>query len=192
MTARPNLYTPTLLVRTTIVPPRRGRLLVMALAAAVIAAALLASASPAAGAGPIQQDAVTAWVITEEINRARAEEGLRGLRRSDGLARGAAFHAASMAREGYFGHSDLGRRLSAFYPGGDPAKRSVGETLYWTASLVTPAAVVSRWLSSPSHRRALLAKRWRDVGVAVVRAVAAPGAFGGQTVTIVVVDFGRR
>jgi uncharacterized protein YkwD len=48
------------------------------------------------------------------------------------------------------------------------------------------------WLRSRPHRRNLLTPRWREIGLSAVHVAAAPGFFGGRTVTIVTADFGVR
>jgi uncharacterized protein YkwD len=47
-------------------------------------------------------------------------------------------------------------------------------------------------MGSDHHRVNLLDPAWRDVGVSALRARAVPGAFKGQTVIVVTVDFGVR
>jgi hypothetical protein len=53
-------------------------------------------------------------------------------------------------------------------------------------------AVVGRWLASPPHREELLDPRFRELGISALRALAAPGIFGGQAVVLTVADFGVR
>jgi uncharacterized protein YkwD len=48
----------------------------------------------------------------------------------------------------------------------------VGENLHWTtAEQSTPAEVVQAWMNSPEHRKYLLKRRFRDLGVATIRGI---------------------
>ena len=83
-----------------------------------------------------------------------------------------------MLRRGYFSHTapDGGtlapRVRAAGYSGRDAFE--AGEALgTGTEELGTPQSIVLAWLASPPHRRILLARRFRDVGVGV-RLRAAP------------------
>lgn len=45
---------------------------------------------------------------------------------------------------------------------------SAGEVLAWGAGeLSTPAATVGAWMRSPVHRRVLLRRRYREIGVGI-------------------------
>jgi uncharacterized protein YkwD len=57
---------------------------------------------------------------------------------------------------------------------------------------MSPANAVQQWLESPAHRRVLLSRSWRELGIGVVRAAAAPGAYGRQDVQIAAAEFGSR
>ena len=48
------------------------------------------------------------------------------------------------------------------------------------------------WLASPEHRRILLTRSWRQIGLAAIRADNAPGVYGGQSVVILAAEFGIR
>jgi Cysteine-rich secretory protein family len=101
-----------------------------------------------------------------------------------------------MLEGGYFGHESPDgtpylKRLARFYrPGANATRWSVGENLYWSAPQVSAAQAIRTWMQSPRHRINLLQSDWRDVGIAAVRASAAPGAFMGLSVTVLTVDFG--
>jgi uncharacterized protein YkwD len=60
------------------------------------------------------------------------------------------------------------------------------------AQEVTPGQAVELWLASPAHRRILLDKRWRQVGLGVIRANGAGGIYGGKSVVIMAAEFGLR
>jgi uncharacterized protein YkwD len=100
-----------------------------------------------------------------------------------------------MIRRDYFSHSSRsGRSVSARarkagYKTSGWSKWSVGEVLAWgSGGRGTPAAVFRAWMHSAGHRRIILGKRWRDVGVGCRR-----GTFKGISgVNMWTVDVGRR
>jgi uncharacterized protein YkwD len=57
---------------------------------------------------------------------------------------------------------------------------------------VSARQAVEMWLASPEHRRILLDKRWRQLGLGVIRADGAGGIYGGQSVVILAAEFGLR
>jgi uncharacterized protein YkwD len=119
------------------------------------------------------------------------------LRLSSGLAAAARQHSTEMANRGYFGHSSANgssfdRRIARFYPRGDRHYWTVGENLLWSSPDVGAAGVLSTWLNSPEHRKNILRRRWREIGLSAVHVASAPGAYGGREVTIVTANFGAR
>jgi uncharacterized protein YkwD len=135
--------------------------------------------------------------IVTEINRTRRAHGLRPLRVVAGLVRAGTEHARVLATAGLFTHSWSDGKLfpawiRGFYPSSSYRMWSAGENLLWSASTLTARSAVSQWLASPSHRHILLLPSWREVGIGTVRAVAAPGAYGGQDVDIAAAEFGTR
>lgn len=129
------------------------------------------------------------------VNRERARRGLAGVRVSSLLTRAAADHSSDMVRRQYFSHVspnglDARRRVARV---GYRARSTVGETIGWgTYDLATPVALVRQFLNSGPHRRIVLHRRFRDIGVGWVPAapVAMDGA-GGQAATLTL-NFGRR
>jgi uncharacterized protein YkwD len=135
--------------------------------------------------------------IAVEINRVRRAHGLRQLRVSGALVRAGTEHARVLATAGLFTHSwSDGKLFSSwirnFYPSQSYRTWSAGENLLWSTPELTARDAVAQWLASPPHRRILLLRSWREVGVGTVRAVAAPGAFGGQDVDVAAAEFGIR
>src|SRR5712691_7281978 len=55
---------------------------------------------------------------------------------------------------------------------------NVGENLLWSTPGIDASTVVDRWLASPTHRHILLSPRWRELGLGVAAATAAPGVYG--------------
>ena len=102
-----------------------------------------------------------------------------------------------MARRGYFSHSSadgssFDRRIGRFYAVGRSRYWSVGENLLWSSPDVDAGGALRMWLASAPHRAVLLTARWREIGLSAVHVTVAPGAYGGNEVTIVTADFGVR
>lgn len=134
--------------------------------------------------------------IVGKINAQRTARGLRPLRLSRGLTAAASSHSRQMGQMGYFEHESFNgapfwKRIERFYP----ARRgywSVGENIFWESPDTTGSSAVHEWMTSAAHRENILAREWREIGVAAAHFDAAPGAFGGRSVTIVTADFGVR
>jgi uncharacterized protein YkwD len=99
-----------------------------------------------------------------------------------------------MATTGYFSHdsydgSPFWERLDLTCPRGH-TWLTAGENIYWQTGDATADGVTEAWAESPDHRANMLSPAWRDIGISVVRADAAPGAYGGANVVIVTADFG--
>lgn len=155
---------------------------------ALAATAGTAAARPLGGA-VVTPDGALGRNVARLLNEVRSELRRRALHPSSALTRAALAHAASMGRDGFFSHASAsgeseGRRLSAYYRG------PVAEALFWRTGRVRARDVLEEWLGSSSHRRVLLGKRHRALGIGVVYVERAPGVFGGRDVTIVVADFG--
>lgn len=119
------------------------------------------------------------------VNRERARRGRPRLRASRALARAAGAHSREMASRGYAGHvspSGAGAAARARRAGYGRA-RLVGETIAWGARRRgSPAALVRALMRSPAHRRLLLDRRFREIGVGL--SARTPRAGPGATLTI--------
>jgi uncharacterized protein YkwD len=175
----------------------RGRFIVLTAAAAFAAAALAAfPASSAPGVRAARIGSLEQGVLAQ-INVFRRSHGLAALRISTALNRAASQHSQEMARDGYFAHesadgSSFDKRVGRFYPSSRRTFWSVGENLVWASPDLDASGAMQLWLNSPPHRENLLTARWREIGISAVHVAAAPGAYGGQPVTIVTADFGVR
>jgi hypothetical protein len=121
------------------------------------------------------------------INRERARRGLREVTSDRRLRRAATRHARDMVAKGYFAHGTFTERIAAT---GYPLGRNlvVGENMAsGTGRLASPSTVVREWMRSAPHRRNILLRRYRAVGVGVVRG--SPGRRTGASATYVA-DFG--
>jgi uncharacterized protein YkwD len=180
-----------------------------ALALVLVASALFAGAADAAARTSGGRVSVTASApqISEipdlqaqvllAINELRRQKGLRELRLNGALSLAALGHSVSMAEHGFFRHT--GWNGSSFWQRVKPRYRplrnaywSVGENLVWASPSLRADQAVEMWLSSPEHRRNLLAPAWREVGLGAVRALSAPGVYQGLDVSILTADFGVR
>lgn len=181
----------------------RGRRLSLTVAFAaivVLCSASLASAAGKVNARPSQRtiaDSSLARSIVGAVNAVRVQHGLVPLRPSAALTAAAVEHSTSMGSVGYFAHesadgSAFWQRVKSFYKVDTFRSWSVGENLLWSSPTIDPAGAIKLWLASPEHRANLLAPKWREIGLSVVRAPAAQGVFSGQDVAIVTADFGVR
>jgi uncharacterized protein YkwD len=167
----------------------------------LLAGLLVAALLPAAGsAAPRRADVALTPLesgVLGDINAFRRAHRLQPLQLNPRLNAAAREHTLQMAQDGYFAHdsadgSVFWKRIQSFYPSGAWAFWSVGENLLWSSPDVSPAWAVQMWLASPEHRANLMDPRWREIGVAAVHEVAAPGVYQGSDVTIVTTDFGVR
>lgn len=130
------------------------------------------------------------------LNRERRKRGLRSLRYNRRLATAASRHAKDMARRGYFSHDSLDGRdfvdriMRTRYIRGRRGGWSLGENMAWgSGELATPRSIVRAWMRSPGHRRNILNRRFREIGVALV--LSAPVRNQGRAATYVT-EFGAR
>lgn len=108
------------------------------------------------------------------INAEREERGLRALSRHGELLEAAQDYSRLMVRKRFFGHvSPGGSTLTTRVRRGTTYLRGVrrwalGENLAWgTGSRSTPASVVRAWMRSSGHRRNILNRRFRQIGIGV-------------------------
>jgi len=141
----------------------------VALTSIVIVTAPTASAGPPAPC-PAAGDAA----LICAVNAARRERARPPLKLHADLARAARRHARDMVRRRYFSHvSPRGRtmvdRLRAVGYLGQPTRVwAAGEVLaWWAGEGRTAAATVDAWMRSPSHRRVLLGRAYREIGVGI-------------------------
>ena len=136
-------------------------------------------------------------LVTAQINVVRRQHGLARLTLSTQLTRAGTEHARQLALAGYFSHdwsdgTPFASWIRRFYPVSGARRWSAGENLAWSTPAVTAQQAVEMWLASPAHRRILLSKTWRQVGLGVIRADGANGVYGGQSVVILAAEFGIR
>ena len=127
------------------------------------------------------------------VNATRAEHGLRALR-SDARLNAADGLSADMVARGFFAHvtpdgrSVTDRVRQTGYLGGSQ-DWALGEDIGWgTGALSTPASIFRAFMNSPPHRRVILDRDFREIGVGVAQGVPVPGQGIGATFTL---DFGE-
>ena len=162
----------------------------------VVGIAGLALALPAAAVAGTRIAGLESGVL-QQLNDVRRAHGLAPLRLSIKLTTAAAQHSNEMGADGYFAHESVDKsafwkRVQRWYPSTGWRYWTVGENLLWSSPSVTPSSAVEMWMNSPEHRANVLGKLWQEIGVSAVHFDAAPGAYGGQPVTIVTADFGAR
>lgn len=123
------------------------------------------------------------------INVVRRAYGLSFIRGNGPLNRSSLLKADAVRRCG-FTHTPCGMSFTqTFQRAGYLPAKSFGENLAWgQGELGSPVRTLQLWLNSPPHRRNLLARRWRDLGIAFERG----RMFGMDGVNLWVMQFGRR
>ena len=158
---------PTLAIRRRAAACPAALTILLALGAAPAPAASRCHGATAAP-GSLSRAGRQAAVICE-INRIRRRHGLAAVSADARLTRMAGRYARAMVSRGFFSHVGPGgttltdRLRAAGYRG-----RAAGEVLAWgQGRYATPRAAVRSWMRSPPHRRVLLGRGYRDVGVGV-------------------------
>jgi len=108
------------------------------------------------------------------VNRERERRGLRRLRGNWRLSLAARRHSRDMVRRSYFAHLSLSgtpfeRRVRGTGYLRSVGRWTIGENIAWGGGRrSSPRMNVRAWMESPSHRRNVLARRFRELGVGVV------------------------
>jgi uncharacterized protein YkwD len=154
------------------------------------ASALGAVAFSCAGAGTAAGDTHSRLeAMYCGINVVRRAYGLGPVRGSGPLNRSSDLKADAVRRCG-FSHTPCGMSFRVtFKRAGYLPARAIAENLAWgQGELGSPLHTLRQWLRSPPHRANLLARRWRDLGIAVERGT----MFGRGGVSLWVLQLGRR
>ncbi|MGH3086786.1 MAG: CAP domain-containing protein [Rubrobacteraceae bacterium] len=114
-------------------------------------------------------------------NKARKQKNLRVLCVHPKLKKAARSHSRDMLDRGYFAHGDTGARLKRH----GYRWRIYGENIGHNDT--SPQAMHRSWMNSSDHRKNILDRRFREIGVGAVR-----GDFQGSSVVMYTVDFGTR
>lgn len=165
-----------------------------ALALLITPAAASACENGGAGPGEISIDEAREALICL-VNERRKKQGVRRLHNDSRLESAAQAHSDSMANENYFSHnspngaSPLTRIQNSGYLAG-ARSWGIGENIRWGAGgRSTPRSAVKAWMSSAGHRRAMLTRSYRDIGIGAT--IGSPYG-GGEDGMIFTADFGYR
>jgi uncharacterized protein YkwD len=150
-------------------------------------ALVLATAAALAGSAPAGTNGDHA--LLRRLNEARARHGAPPLTPDRRLAIAARAHSRDMVAERFFAHisrsgdrpSERVARTGWMHGRG---RWRLGETLAWgRGPWARPAAVVAAWLASPAHRRVILGRAYRVVGIGVVHGTPIGSDGRGRTYT---------
>jgi uncharacterized protein YkwD len=123
------------------------------------------------------------------INVVRRAYGLGVVRGNVPLNRSSLMKATAVRKCG-FTHTPCGMSFAnTFKKAGYLPARAFGENLAWgQGEFGSPLHTLQLWLNSPPHRQNLMARRWKDLGIAFERG----RMFGRDGVALWVMQFGRR
>lgn len=177
----------------------RTRISILALAAALTVVGGFAAGASGASQ-PVRTVAAADRLelsVLAELNKIRRQHGLVELRLSKPLSAAADSHSRSMGTHGFFAHesrdgSEFWKRVQRYYVPRGYRNWSVGENLLWSSGTLTAPTALRLWMKSPGHRKNILTRDWREIGISAVAVRAAPGVFGGRDVVIITTDFGTR
>ncbi len=132
------------------------------------------------------------------LNVERTSRGLGRLTSERQLRKAAQRYSVKMVRERFFDHvSPAGSTLTSRVRGGTSYLRgrvsswSLGENLAWGSDdFATPSKIVRSWMNSPGHRRNILNRRFRQIGIGV--AIGAPDDVRGRPAATYTTNFGSR
>jgi len=112
---------------------------------------------------------ITAEAIIRLTNQERAERNTPALQRNKLLSRAAQKRLEDMLEKRYFAHtSPSGEDVADIAGSLDYDYSRIGENLA-RGNFKSAADVVSFWLKSPQHRKNMLSRDYKDIGVAVAR-----------------------
>ena len=168
--------------------------------AAALPAATASAAPPCANADLVPDASNVAAVRSATLcllNVQRTSRGLVALRSDRQLRTVDQRYSGQMVTHGFFAHvgydgSTLASRVksSTSYVA-RAAQWSLGENLYWgSGSLATPQESVTGWMNSPGHRRNVLNRRFRDIGIGIT--AGAPEDVSGSPAATYATEFGTR
>lgn len=112
--------------------------------------------------GNIQNQSTGAQAVVQQVNAARARNGLPALRQDAAMTRAANIRAAELARK--FSHTrPNGRRGLDILSEAGVRYRAAGENI--AAGQTSAQMVMSAWMGSSGHRANILSRRFGRIGV---------------------------
>jgi uncharacterized protein YkwD len=173
--------------------------LALALPAALPASASAAAPCPDAGLMPVATNMAQVKTATLcLLNVERTSRGRAPLTSDGQLGKAAQAYSAKMVRLRFFDHvcpqgtTPTSRvRGGTSYLRGHARNWSLGENIAWgSGQLATPEAIVRSWMHSAGHRRNILDRGFRNIGIGI--ASGAPDDVQGQPAATYTTDFGFR
>jgi uncharacterized protein YkwD len=185
----------------------KSRAVLIALAAAL----LLASPAGAAKKKTCKDAKLVATGTAQEarieratrclVNKERTKRGLKRLNANAELLKSSDWQANDMLEHQYFDHTrpdgpDFAERILRFGYAENSKGYAIAENIAWaTATIATPAKIVSLWMHSPGHRKNILTRGYRDQAISALWS--GPGVGGayagsGGPFLIFVNQFGVR
>lgn len=174
--------------------------LALACVAIALPAATASAAAPCANADVLPNASNVAAVRSATLcllNQERTSRGLVALRSDGQLRKVAQSYSGQMVVHRFFDHvgadgSTLASRiLHTTKYAVRAANWSLGENLYWgSGDLATPRQSVVAWMNSPGHRRNMLNRKFRDIGIGIT--IGAPEDVSGQSAATYATEFGTR
>ena len=157
---------------------------------ALVPASALANCGRAAAADPTAAGASLKSARSATLcllNAERRKRGIRRLRHNRRLAVAGRRHARDMVKRDYFSHDapsgqDFVARIleTSYVP--RAARWALGENLAWGDDAKgTPRSIVRAWMASPGHRRNILSRKFREIGIAIVIGAPVRGVPGAAT-----------
>ena len=131
------------------------------------------------------------------LNAERTKRGLRSLKAERSLTSAASKYANQMVEQSFFDHvspggSTMVQRIKRTSYLKGATSWALGENLAWgTGSYATPQQTVKAWMNSAGHRRNILDRSFREIGIGVAHG--APVDVSGQsTAATYATEFGLR
>ena len=130
------------------------------------------------------------------LNEERAAAGLRPLKEHRKLEKAATGFSQEMVKDRFFDHvspsgSTLSTRVKKVKYTKGARSWALGENIAWgTGAKATPAAIVDAWMHSPGHKRNILDKKFREIGIGI--ASGAPVVTASSVGATYTTDFGFR
>ena len=144
--------------------------------------ALLCATVPATAPASVKLNSYEKQIMAL-VNKQRVNHHLAKLRLNAELERAARFHSKDMGQRQYFEHDTLGvetwsqRLIDYGYTTKGCSSWGVGENIYRGSGLFSAPVVVvlgvkgmaEGWMDSAPHRRVILTKSFRDIGIGAVQ-----------------------
>lgn len=132
------------------------------------------------------------------LNKERTKRGLKRLHLNQNLGTSSRFQSRDMEKRNYFEHERRGgptltQRIRRTGYLDNVSAWSIGENIAWgTSEFATPKSLVNAWMHSTGHRRNILRKAFKDVGVGLVMGAPEKEWDDDKTAVLATTDFGMH